>query len=69
MSILHLIIIKFPSENGLTLGVHNIDEFLSAWTTSLIWQNKDYKCRIIECRGRIKEGVLDQKVGSCESVS
>ena len=30
-----------------------------ALATSLMWQNEDSKCRIIEYRSRIKEGVLD----------
>ena len=32
-----------------------------ALTTSLIRQNGDSKCRIIECRSRIKEGILELK--------
>ena len=35
-----------------------------ALTTSLVRQNEDSKCRIIECRSRIKEGVLNQKIWS-----
>ncbi len=34
-----------------------------ALTTSLILQNGDSKRRIIECRSRIKEGVLNKKYG------
>ena len=44
-------------------------ERISALTTSLIWQNKDSICHIIECRSRIKEGVLNQKVWSRKNVS
>ena len=34
-----------------------------ALTTYLIWQNGDSRCRDIECRSRIKEGVWSEKFG------
>jgi hypothetical protein len=34
-----------------------------ALITSLIWRNKDYKCRIIECHSRRKEGVFTKMFG------
>ena len=35
-----------------------------AFYDHLIQQNGDFKCHIIECRSRIKEGVLNQRIRS-----
>ena len=52
---------KFPSENEYILDVHNIDENISSMNYLFSMTNGDSKCRIIECRGRIKKKVLDLK--------
>ena len=49
---------KFPSENGCILDVHNRDGRNFNINYLFDMTNEDSKCRIIKCLSRIKEGVL-----------
>ena len=49
----------FPNENECILDVHNIHEIVFSINYVFNMTNGDSKCRILECRSRIKEGVLN----------